>query len=337
MHNNFRVLLFIVHFVLAIVLISKTWEPCHTFPTYYEFNQTMYTHSRNAFVLGSWVNVIFVLTLVEWISASFALYFMEIPNFLYSNNDEYLGLHFNVVLCCVWNIIFLIFIWMKDNDVPANNIILSVIMIVASCAVQNYMARAPDKKKEEQQPIMRNELEYQFFFKGHRAKHIEFHDRTYAYHLDQDNRGFMCRICKNGIIIPAFYMVIMALVPGSVTWAVQMVFLAHVLLALNAILRELSDCKCQRRMHGLSCLILLIICIALIFVPNYGILFASNSPVPMYVRILTFLLVLVWIIFIVFFNMQLDHKTRHDVHDWLWALGTVLYVLVIYSQICKSC
>lgn len=337
MHNNFRVLLFLVHFVLAIFLISVTRESCHIMPTYFQVNQTMHKHASNAFVLGAWVDVVFMLTLIEWISASFALYFLEIPNFLYASNDENLGLHFNVIACCLWNVIFLVFIWMKDNPVPANNIVLSVIMVVTACAVQNFMARAPDKTKDETQPLMKQEFDYQLFFQHRKAKHIEFHDKTYAYHLDQNNRGFICRLAKNGIIVPAFYMVIMALVPGTLTWALQTVMLAHMLLALNGILRELSECACQRRMYGLSSLFLLLICMVLVFVPNYSILFTTDSPVPMYVRALTFVLILVWIIFIVFFTMQLDFKTRHDIHDWIWALISVFFSLVIYSQICKSC
>lgn len=362
MYDFVRIAIFLVHFVFAIVLTNIAFEgkECFLKPTYYLHNNTdAVAHPRDTFILGSWVNVIMSLAVVEWINASFALYYINIPNFFDSENEENLGLHFNVIVCTVWNFLLIVIMWMKYSslNIPANNHALFVFLILGAIAVQNFMARAPEKAKYDKlayndKSLDTNKLQFQTFnlipmlsSNSHLSArhHLVFHAKTYAYQLDQDNRGYVCRMCAGALTTPLFYMVMLSLVPGTFTWVVQIAFTTQILLNFNIILQEISVTADSKPFYPLQTLymitsaFLFLLIIFLFWVPNASLLFTGTSPIPVYARVLTFLLVLIWIAAVTFRYFSWSHVVRHDVLD----VGRLAFVLIFFgviaANICEVC
>lgn len=342
-----RVVIFAVHVVLSFWLLYLAFQDtsCYVKPTYYQDHDQLTTMPKNSFVFGSWVNIITTLALIEWITASFALFYTELPNYIDPYNDENLGLHSTIILCTVWNVIFFAIQWMKYESlqIPANNFILYIVMLLATIAVQNYLGRAHpgiDSKKHDSLTMQSDTLKVDVFFKNSKGfhKHIEFHDRSYAHHLDLTSGGSICRLAQSAITMSLMYVVLFALVPGTLTWVLQIVFVAHIVMALNLILRiRTMDNETVGWIYSVNAMILLALYGGLIFGPNFFNLFAATTPIPRYVQVLVILLILFWILAIVLMQQDYDLRMRHDATDWLNLGFKIVYVVVIATQICEVC
>ena len=341
-----RVVIFIVHLLLAIWLLSIAFKDtsCHNKPTYSQTGPDLARVPFNTFVLGSWVNIITTLTVVEWIAAGFALYFMDLPNYLDPTNDENLGLHSTILLSTAWNLVFLVILWMKYDtlNIPPNNIFIYVLAICAATAVQNLMGRAQiDPKKDVAPRSYEPVFDTNIFFNPRsysHHKHLEFHDRSYARHLDMSVRGMVCRLCEGAIITPLLYMTLIALVPGSLTWVIQIVFAAQIVLNLNLILAQFSvENPTLVYIYRTNALLLILIVATGLYGPNFFVIFGGNSPTPVYVKVFYFLLIVAWIAYVVVFVMEYTHRFRHDLVDWIGLVVKVIFVAITAMHICDTC
>lgn len=341
-----RVVIFVIHLILALWLVSLGFKDtaCHNKATYTQQNDTSLVRMPfQSFVLGSWVNVIMTLAVVEWIAASFALYFMDLPNYLDPTNDENLGLHSTILMSTAWNLVFLVVLWMKHDvlNIPPNNIFVFVLAILGAIAVQNLMGRAQiDPKKDAAPRSYEPVFDTNIFFSAKQSnhKHLEFHDRSYANHLDLSSRGVVCRMCESAFITPLIYMALIALVPGSLTWAAQVAFAAQIVLNFNMILANFTtENTSVVYIYRTNALLLLLVIATVLYGPNFFLFFGSNTPIPMYVRALYFLIVLAWAAYIAAFLMDYNHRFRHDLLDWIGLLVKVILISVVATHICDVC
>lgn len=344
-----RSVIFLVHAVISIWLMTVLFQKkeCYVKPTLFQDDDRLLQHDRDAYVLGAWVNVPMMLTLIEWIAASFALYVLDIPNMLDPTNDENLGLHSNVLLCTLWNIVFLIVMWMNHTDlyIPANNIFLYVLAIIATIAVQNFMARAKpaaealNAKKNDYRAV---ELEDKGFWKtdarrAQQNEHLEFHDRSYVRHLDESPRGLVCRMCHEAIAMPLFFLVMFSIVPGSLTWVAQTVFVLQIMLNLNIILQSFTETMYNSLLYLINVIFCCLGSMAAFYAPAFPLLFTGDSPVPVYARILVFLMLLMWIVFAFLWTFDYHIFYKHDVYDWLTLAFKLVYVVIIANNVCNVC
>lgn len=87
-----------------------------------------YTMDSHSTVLGSSIDIAYLITLFEWVSASFAFFYLDLPL------DAKLAGHFKTAVATVWNLVLLIVILALQQkwDTPRNNVILAVVTLSAT-------------------------------------------------------------------------------------------------------------------------------------------------------------------------------------------------------------
>ena len=343
-----RIVIALVHFILAITLINSSLSnnTCYVKPTYYVVNGSIFPHLKNSYVIGSWVNVITSLTVIEWINASFALYYLYLPNFLDAENEENLGIHFNVLVVTVWNLIFLAITWIASGtlNIPPNNLFLYVFLVLGAIGTQNYMARAPASSKQAEERLYENERSMiahmstvNFFSRKTTATHLHFHERTYAHHLDTSTKGFVCRLCQGVLTGPLTLMVIAALSPGTYTWVAQSLYITLFLVFVLMILQQKSDSIALESIYMVCNATLVVLILFLFFWPNSDLLFTGTTPIPLFARILTFVVVLWFLADAGVLYAGLEYKYLHDTWDLVKMIFYVVYVAVVVMNVCSLC
>ena len=98
---------------------------------------------RSLNVGSSW-NVLLVLVVLEWISASYSLLFLQEPSALWQAIPMPPGIHPVPFLASVWNLTLLVLLWVCRStlQLPDNNLLLYSALLVKTVILQNYLARA---------------------------------------------------------------------------------------------------------------------------------------------------------------------------------------------------
>lgn len=94
---------------------------------------------------GAW-NVLILIVMFEWITASFALLYLEEPAILWQNIPMPPGVHPLPALATMWNIVLLILLWLYHTQLllPDNNLVMFTFILLFTIIIQNYVAGPQD-------------------------------------------------------------------------------------------------------------------------------------------------------------------------------------------------
>lgn len=95
------------------------------------------------FMLGAAWNVLVLILVFEWITASFALIYLQEPAILWRNIPMPPGVHPVPAIATLWNLALIVILWLFRSTlmVPDNNLFLYSLQLVAVIFMQNYLAR----------------------------------------------------------------------------------------------------------------------------------------------------------------------------------------------------
>ena len=105
-----------------------------------------YLYNMNSHIIGSSWNTIVLVAVFEWITASYALFYIDPFDSWMGYVEMWWGYHPIVVLCSVWNFVLLVVIWASRTDlnIPANNALLYTLSVFMTLFVHNFLARNRD-------------------------------------------------------------------------------------------------------------------------------------------------------------------------------------------------
>lgn len=105
-----------------------------------------YFYSDNSHVVGSSWNTIVLVAVFEWITASYALFYIDPFDSWMGYVACWWGYHPIVVVCSVWNFILLVILWASRTtlNIPPNNALLFTLSILFTLFVHNFLARNRD-------------------------------------------------------------------------------------------------------------------------------------------------------------------------------------------------
>jgi hypothetical protein len=94
-------------------------------------------------VLGSSWNVIFAVAVFKWITASYALFYIDPFDYWLSEWQPLIyGLHPIPVFCTLWNFALVLIMWIERTDlrVPPNNAFLYTMALAVTIVIQNVLS-----------------------------------------------------------------------------------------------------------------------------------------------------------------------------------------------------
>jgi hypothetical protein len=91
---------------------------------------------------GAW-NVLMLVVMFEWITASFALLYLEEPAIIWQNIPMPPGVHPLPAIATIWNLVLLVIIWIYriQLQIPDNNLVIFTFILIKTIMAQNYIAR----------------------------------------------------------------------------------------------------------------------------------------------------------------------------------------------------
>jgi hypothetical protein len=229
---------------------NQGWCKGQNLPDFYE-----YQNDYDSFVLGSSWNVIFAVAVFEWITASYALFYIDpFDYWLPEWQPLVYGLHPVPVLCTLWNLALVLIMWIQRTDlrVPPNNAFLYTMAIAVTMVIQNVLSinrnwRIDSEKedtityKETSTQALRTDL----FLRSRNKKHdgyrqmarsttYDFHQSNYMILFDRCCCSPLPRYMEYMITAPILLVALYASsVPNDLTWKFQ--FVAMALFVCNAL------------------------------------------------------------------------------------------------------
>ena len=100
-------------------------------------------YDEGSHVLGSSWNIIVTVMMFEWITASYALFYIDpFDSWLPYTSHLWWGYHPIPVICTLWNLFLLIYLWAARPTInlPVNNLFLHMLCLVKTIIVQNVLA-----------------------------------------------------------------------------------------------------------------------------------------------------------------------------------------------------
>ena len=100
-------------------------------------------YGDDSHVIGSSWNIIVTVLVFEWITASYALFYIDpFDSWLPFASHLWLGYHPIPVLCTGWNLFLLIYLWAARPTInlPVNNLFLYLLCLVKTMIVQNVLS-----------------------------------------------------------------------------------------------------------------------------------------------------------------------------------------------------
>lgn len=118
--------------------VDAAWCRARTLPDAYD-----YFYDPDAHVFGASWNTIAAVTVFEWITAGYALYYVDPFDSWMPYWPLWWGYHPVVAVCTTWNFIMLVILWSSRTtiNVPPNNLFLFMANLVSAIGVQNFLAR----------------------------------------------------------------------------------------------------------------------------------------------------------------------------------------------------
>lgn len=200
-----------------------------------------------SYVPGSSWNVPVMIMLFEWITASFALFYINPGDWSWT---LFPGVNLVPVVCTVWNVILVVVIWSMRvaMQIPDNNLFLFSFCLFSAVVFQNYVARPRTKQDSlpEQKPLVeegvapqnkvvwrtdhfirnRKQQNGRVRFMGADAKFgDDYHEAKYADVLDDSGEGPVVRYMEYLITAPLLLECLyLGMGSTGLVWTYQAVF-----------------------------------------------------------------------------------------------------------------
>lgn len=234
---------------------NKGW--CHgkNLPMYFD-----YINDQNSFVLGSSWNLIFLVTVFEWITASYALLYFDPFDSWLSYESLWWGLHPIPVIATIWNLLLMILMWSNRNqlNIPPNNAFLYTMALIATIVLQNYLSinRSSKIDKESDSESMSSsssnniidtvppaqlQLRFDHFLRnrkkpaitkdyrlvGFQTTNADFHEPDFMPLIEKSHYGVVPRYLEYCVTAPMLLVgLFINSIPYDLTWKVQSVVIA---------------------------------------------------------------------------------------------------------------
>jgi hypothetical protein len=227
---------------------NSTWCMGTHYPEQFDIIFNLYSQTFGA----SW-NTIATITVFEWITASYALFYVDPFDSWLSLDSLWWGLHPVPFVATAWNGGLLVGIWAarESLNIPPNNAFIFSFCLIFTMIVQNFMSisREPYSTDESQQPILdtqkttppeqtkqmtqwrtdhflrnRKKFDYRETWKPMDAN---FHEPRYNQTIENDGFGAIPRYLEYAVSSP---LLLVALFSSSMTfapvWKYQAMFMA---------------------------------------------------------------------------------------------------------------
>lgn len=229
-------------------LWDDSWCKFKNLPQYFDYEWPI-----DSFIPGSSWNVIFAITVFEWITASYALFYYDPFDNWLTYEPLWWGLHPVPVLCSAWNLFLILFMWCNRARmaVPYNNCFLYTMALAVTIVIHNYLSinrswRIDDEKEESQsQYVETKKTTYELrtdLFLRHRKNYqlmqksigFDFHQPNYMILFDKCSCSPIPRYLEYMLTAPLLLAALYASsVPSDLVWKFQWVVMA--LMACNAV------------------------------------------------------------------------------------------------------
>ena len=222
---------------------NTTWCAGMWYPEQYDVVFDEKSHTFGA----SW-NTIMTVTVFEWITASYALFYVDPFDNWLSIDSLWWGMHPMPLIATVWNGALLIGIWAArpDLEIPPNNAFIYSFCLIFTMIVQNFLSisREPYKTDGEQmemseplkpqQPaaqwrtdhFLRNRKKYDYK-ESWKPVDANFHEPKYNQAIESDGFGAIPRYLEYTVSSPLLFV---ALFSSAMTfapvWKYQAMFMA---------------------------------------------------------------------------------------------------------------
>jgi len=337
---------------------NKGWCKAKNVPDYYD-----YANDNDSFTFGSSWNVIFAVAVFEWITASYALFYVDPFDSWMQYESLWWGMHPVPVICTLWNFVFLLSMWIYRGDlnVPPNNAFIYTFMLAATIVIQNFLSvnrswRIDDEREETAVIEYKDtslQLRTDMFLKTKRkgdykplraAKNYDFHEPHYMQIYDRGCWSPIPRYLEYTVTAPLLLAALFASsVNSDLTWKFQFICIA--LAACNAIGIPLHYCVLNisydvQRFAKAATYLLVASWLALItgiyiFVWTIrDFLLSNNSGMPQWVQMLVWVMLVMYSLFGVAATryylprIMWDVKYGPDEYRWLSFYFDILSLAV---------
>jgi hypothetical protein len=215
-----------------------------------------YVDDINSFMLGSSWNIIILVTVFEWITASYALLYYDPFDHWLQYEPLWWGLHPIPTLTSIWNFALLLIIWISRTslNIPPNNAIIYTAALISTIVLHNYLAinRAAkiDKETEDTNPLITTvtNLKYDQFLRQRKPTKVSseynmmkstqlganFHESNFIAQIEKSSYGVVPRYLEYTITAPLLFVgLYVNSIPYDLTWKLQFMFVS--LFACNAL------------------------------------------------------------------------------------------------------
>jgi len=211
-----------------------------------------YIDDRDSFVLGSSWNIIVLVMMFEWITASYALlYFDPFDNWI-KYESLWWGLHPIAVIATLWNGVMCILIWVSEEklNIPPNNLFIYTAILIGTIVLQNYLSLNRDTKEEkidekvsvgpENQALV-SELRFDTFLRQRKPLKTnygyqllqplstgkDFHEPHFIAAIERSNYGVVPRYLEYMVTAPILFVgLYVNSIPYDLTWKLQIMFIS---------------------------------------------------------------------------------------------------------------
>jgi hypothetical protein len=202
----------------------------------------------NSHTFGASWNTIATIMVFEWITASYALFYVDPFDSFMPVNALIWGMHPILIVSTLWNGALLVVIWAvrESLKIPPNNALIFSFCLVFSIVVQNFLSISKEPYPEnDPEPVVAVAAQWRTdhflrtrkkFDLGESWKPIDvnFHDAQYNQVIDEKGMGAIPRYLEYAVTAP---LLLVALFSTSVafapTWIFQAMFVS--LFACNMI------------------------------------------------------------------------------------------------------
>jgi len=223
---------------------NQGWCKFSNLPELYD-----YENDANSFVFGSSWNIIFAVTVFEWITASYALFYFDPFDSWLSYESLWWGIHPIPAICSVWNLFLIIFMWVYRTtlEVPPNNAFLYTMALGTTIVIHNFLSinrswRIDYEKEDVAEGKGAYQLRTDIFLRQRKKEYqplvktiqADFHQPNYMILFEKCSCSPVPRYLEYLVTAPLLLASLYASsVPNDLTWKFQLIVLA--LMACNAI------------------------------------------------------------------------------------------------------
>lgn len=332
---------------------NQGWCKARRLPPFFDYEE-----EYNSFVFGSSWNIIFAVTVFEWISASYALFYFDPFDRWLSYPSLYYGLHPIPSFCTIWNILLILLMWAYRGqlNIPPNNAFLYTMALAVTVVIQNVLSinRSWKIDSEKEEPtamidtkdnlqtnnyMLKTDLFLRNRKKGEYKSLNMVKNSTYDFHEEFYMQGFDSCCCSPipryleyfitaPILLVALYA---SSVPNDLTWKHQYVLVA--LIVCNAIGVPLHysvlriSCELERFVKAalyffISSWLALIVGIYIFVWTLRDFLLSNNTGVPDWVQFLVWIMIVLYSMFGLvasrYYVPKIMYDTKFTSEDYRW-------------------